>query len=112
MNNLRRLSTWCTVLLVIALMISVGAAAPSRGSFAGKPPTKTPTPTPGGPTPTPTPPGPAPNVTISNTIIGQSPTSIGAVEACSRFNIADLLDWGAKNFRIYADMARFEPVDD
>lgn len=112
MNTLRSLSTWFIVFLIIALMISVGAAAPSGGTFAGKPPTKTPTPTPGGPTPTNTPPGPAPNVTISNTIIGQSPTSIGAVEACTRFNIADLLDWGAKNYRIYADMARFEPVDD
>lgn len=112
MNNLRKLSTWCTILLIIVLTISVGAAAPASELVAGKPPTKTPTPTPGGPTPTNTPSGPAPNVTIPNTIIGQSPTSIGAVEACTRFNIADLLDWGAKNYRIYADMARFEPVDD
>jgi len=34
------------------------------------------------------------------------------VEACTRFNIAEILDLGIKSYRIYADMARFEPVDD
>jgi len=91
-------------------MISVGAAAPARGTLAGKPPTATPTTS--GPTPTPTSSGGAANVTITNSLIGQTATSIGAVEACTRFNIAELLDLGVKNYRVYADLARFEGVDD
>src|SRR5258708_10854170 len=50
--------------------------------------------------------------TVSGTSNGVMEQSIGAVEACSRFNISDITDLGIKNYRFYAGMERLEPVDD
>lgn len=51
-------------------------------------------------------------ITVTGTPDGLTEMSIGAVEACSRFDINELVDWGAKNYRIYAGMGRMEPQDD
>ncbi|MHC4592173.1 MAG: right-handed parallel beta-helix repeat-containing protein, partial [Planctomycetota bacterium] len=43
---------------------------------------------------------------------GVSTQYIGAVEGSARFDVTELVDCGVNTFRIYGDMARFEPVDD
>src|SRR5689334_4359120 len=102
------------VLLLLVLTMLFGIGAPV--SAAGKPPTRTPTPagptaTPGAPTATPSG-GTDYTITVSATSYGTTETSIGANEACSRFNVNDIVDLGLKNYRFYAGMERVEPLDD
>jgi hypothetical protein len=52
------------------------------------------------------------DITVTGTQAGQTELSIGAVEGCLRFNIADMTDLGSNNYRIYAGMSRVEPNDD
>src|SRR5437868_6193262 len=111
MKNVYRLGTVIVLLLlVIAMSITTGMPV----SAAGKPPTRTPTPGGGPPlTPTATSSGSSDyTVTVSASSYGTTETSIGANEACSRFNVNDMVDLGLKNYRFYAGMERVEPADD
>jgi len=76
-------------IFIAALLVGLGAAA---GMAAPPPKYKT--------------------IVITDTVVGQSETSVGANEACSGWNIADFLDLGATNARFYAGMSRLEPEDD
>ncbi|MGQ9779458.1 MAG: hypothetical protein ACUVRM_06230 [Bacillota bacterium] len=51
-------------------------------------------------------------ITVTGAPDGLTELSIGAVEGNSRFNVAELVDVGFKNYRIYAGMSRLEPEDD
>src|SRR5689334_14617270 len=72
-----------TIIIFLILAISVGAAAPSAGTSAGKPPTATP----GGPTPTPGGGGGGTplSITVNNTQIGLTQQLIGANEGSGRY---------------------------
>lgn len=112
MKIFSRLGTIIVLVLLVMPML-LGAGNPAA-SAAGKPPTATPsgpTATPSGPTATPS--GSSEyTVTVNSTSYGTTETSIGANEACSRFNISDIVDLGLKNYRFYAGMERVEPADD
>src|ERR1041384_5473745 len=51
------------------------------------------------------------NVTVTGTTSIIMEKSIGAVEGCDRFNVADLVDGGFKNYRIYGGTSRLETAD-
>ena len=51
-------------------------------------------------------------VTVTGTVDGITEKTIGAVEGCARFDVADLVEAGFTNYRIYAGMSRVEPADD
>ena len=51
-------------------------------------------------------------LTIAGSSDGVTERSIGATEGCARFNIADLVDVGLRNYRIWVGMSRLEPEDD
>jgi hypothetical protein len=94
-----KFSTIGTLLLILTLAISVGAAAPAQFSAKGKPPTATPG-------------GELLAVTVSGTQIGITQQSIGTVEGNGGFNLNDLTDLGITNYRMYGGASRYEPADD
>jgi len=51
-------------------------------------------------------------ITVSGSQWGVSTRYIGGTEGSARFDVGDLVDCGINTLRIYADMSRFEPVDD
>jgi len=96
-----------TVLVLFLLMVAMSLGAGVPALAVGRPPTATPS----GPTATPS--GSTDyTVTVSASSYGTTEMSIGANEACSRFNVSDMVDLGLKNYRFYAGMERVEPLDD
>jgi hypothetical protein len=107
------MKTRSSLFIAIAVILLAGLVAlPVFGAKPSPQPSSSPVPSPSSsPLPSSSP-GGGLNVTVTNTVIGQTEENVGAVEASSIFDIAKITDLGIKNYRMYFGMERFEVNDD